>query len=449
MIDAVVTGHSLPALQAALDLAEVGLRVTVARDLEPDTEPIAPVRDPDRVIAAFARRVAEPVEPGHAPLAGAELAIQPHRSPLLRSTAGAWLPQAEPNVLGVPAVPLAEATLALLGGAAAARAYLDRITPLLTVGKTRMFGTLVRKRLGKAALRTLVEPQVFERYGVGAAELEVAVAAPGFNETLSRSGALTSAVLAYSDRNVARETTVQPAAGWQGLRDALLKKLEWYGVTLLDAPIADARWVEDRWVLRSGEQDAIEARALIADRGRRVASSDLAYQQTSAVHPAAIRTYAQIDIERPEWLTDGETAIAALSGVTVTLCARADETGSPRTWATLGAARQAIAPTDDLARCVRASEETLQSHVSGALDQVNVRPLAGSQWQSETVAAPDITIEARHGMIAQIDEGVAGQPMLVPAGELLHGGDLADALAWTHRATVRLRRRLLGLDESE
>ena len=163
MIDAVVTGRSLPALQTALNLAEVGLKVVVLGGGTAEASKPWAERDPDGVIRAFAKRIASAVDQAPAEEAvAARLVELPVSSPMLLQGAQ-WLPQAEPNVLGVPAVPLAAKTSAALGSGGAFRAYLDRVTPLLTVGKTRMLGALVQKRMGAKVRERLVDPQVFER----------------------------------------------------------------------------------------------------------------------------------------------------------------------------------------------------------------------------------------------------------------------------------------------
>ncbi|MBN9613262.1 MAG: hypothetical protein J0H64_07360, partial [Actinobacteria bacterium] len=134
--DALVIGHGLPALLTALDLAEVGLSVVVVGNGE--DLPRGFELDPDGVLAAALRRVAAPLDgASDVPEAAASPSFASERAPLLLDPAGAWAEQAEPAVLGIPAVPLAERTLRLLGTAGAIRAYRDRIAPLLTIGKTR------------------------------------------------------------------------------------------------------------------------------------------------------------------------------------------------------------------------------------------------------------------------------------------------------------------------
>ena len=62
MIDAIVTGQSLPALQSALDLAEVGLKVAVLSPEKSDSFEPSAERDPEGSIAEFITRIAETIE---------------------------------------------------------------------------------------------------------------------------------------------------------------------------------------------------------------------------------------------------------------------------------------------------------------------------------------------------------------------------------------------------
>src|SRR5690606_17073332 len=81
---------------------------------------------------------------------------------------------------------------------------------------------------GEGLYEQLVAPLVQERFGTR--DVEVAVAAPGLNETFSRAGSLSAAVLAYSERNRAQETGVIPSGGWAAGRELFIERLGHYGV---------------------------------------------------------------------------------------------------------------------------------------------------------------------------------------------------------------------------
>lgn len=264
-VDVLVTGRSLPALLAALEFAEVGLSVAIASATIDSDEASGRIagsedaeRDPDGEIRSLMTRIDAPIvakehsddeadvrtapeKPADSPIAPLTLSPRP---PRLRDDTGRWALQPAPAVFGIPAVPLSRESLRLLGTGGGLRAYLDRIAPLLTIGKTKSFGRLVRGRLGAKALKRLVDPQIRERFGVGPNEVDVAIATPGLNEALSRAGSLTSAALAYSERFAKREALTIPRGGWAALEGAILHRLSAYGVTMLDGTVTTIVAVE-------------------------------------------------------------------------------------------------------------------------------------------------------------------------------------------------------------
>lgn len=470
-VDALVVGRGLPELLAALDLAELGLRVALADGAEdlPETAE----RDSEGALARALERLTAPLDSsrgssGGADAAGASTAtsdaasasatgasmtaaLLPERlpvdAPLLLDRSGAWAPQPEPAVFGIPAMPLAADALRLLGTGGALRAYLDRITPLLTIGKTRSFGELIRRRLGRAALERLSEPLLQERFGVPVAEIDTAVAAPGLNETLTRTGSLTSAALAYSDRYVARETRVQPAAGWPAAQSAALRRLELFGVERIgSAVIAIAEVAEAAdggWIAELEDGKRIEARALIVglpreldemldagDAGRRRRTPSMLEE-----FPATpLRVHAEIDISSVPGLTGGDSAVRSIGSWSLRIvCA---ETGRC-TAQLLGAAVEAGGSPP------RAEEAVL----SAVLGDAGLDAAAGATWRVRRIAAPFSTIAARDEAVAELGRTRDERPTLLVLGRALHGDDLSAAVAAAHHGAVELRRRLLGLTE--
>lgn len=115
--------------------------------------------------------------------------------------AGAWVrngtrtvPLPKTGLLGIPSSPLASDVVAAIGWRGALRAYLDRILPVLTIGKEHRLGALVRKRMGAKVLGQLVAPVVTGVYSASPDDLEVDVVAPGLNTALTRLGSLSGAV---------------------------------------------------------------------------------------------------------------------------------------------------------------------------------------------------------------------------------------------------------------
>ena len=84
--------------------------------------------------------------------------------------AGAWLAMPGPHggvdaaplpktgMLGIPANPLGDDVRRIIGWGGAIRAYADRLMPILTIGRARSLGQLVRSRMGDAVLDRLGVP---------------------------------------------------------------------------------------------------------------------------------------------------------------------------------------------------------------------------------------------------------------------------------------------------
>lgn len=459
MIDAIITGQSLPALQSALDLAEVGMKVAVLSPARSESVEPAVERDPEGSIADFITRIAEPIEQPDQQRAGSQTSeaairrVMP-QAPLLNRQ-GKWLRQSSPEVLGVPAVPLASENIALLGSGGSVRAYLDRITPLLTVGKTRLLGELVRKRMGAKVRDELVDPQAFERFGVLVDELEVAIAAPGLNEALSRSGALSSAVLAYADRHVARETRVSPAQGPAEFRREAIKRLELYGVEILAANLVSVEPQDDGWNVRLSDGGALRSRTLLVDFDRSPVPSSTVRDLLVAVLPAQARVHAIIDMESPVWLDEGATAVALLDGWSL-FCESEPGTEQPTGEAMLGTLPEkrcelrvssGVGDVEELSNVLGTISETKRLPISSEIlglgfrsDDVPVR-FAG------LAAAPFHTVADRAEAAAALAQHELNFPTLLCVGRALHGDDQGAALGSAHRSTVKLRRRLLGLED--
>ncbi|MGK0722394.1 hypothetical protein [Leucobacter sp. W1478] len=442
MIDALVTGRSVAALLAALDLAEVGLRVGIAIDERVGEPPAAPVRDPDGIVAGFLNRVAAPIAgagklgtPGALPLV-----IEPV-APLLLDREGAWAPQPSPAVLGIPASPLSSEAVRLLGPGASLRAYLDRIMPLLAVGKAKTLGPLVRKRIGARPLERLIEPVIRERYGVSANEVDVALAAPGLNEALSRVGSLTGAALAYSERNVARETRVLPAGGSAALQAELLRKLSLYDAQLVESRVcqvsqhhsglSEAVGAPGCWRATLSDGRQIETRSIILDFSRNAIRTEILTELAPELGADKIRVHAAVDISRPEWLGDGQSAIMLHGGWAVRL-----ETlpGAP-TRAHFTSAVLAEPPSLDGVEAV----------LSQSLTELGFSELPDAEWSTGVAAAPFATIASREQAESRVANLSGHAPKILAVGRSLFGDDLPVTLTAAHDGAVSLRRYLTGL----
>jgi len=430
--DAVVIGRSLPALFAARDLAEVGLRVVIVA-AAPQL-PSGSVRDPDGVIAAAMERAAAPLRPNDA----AELSLLPQQIapvlPLLRDTAGVWAPQDQPSMLGIPGTPLTVTSQRLLGSGAAFRAQLDRLIPVLTIGKARLLGPLVRRRLGDTTRRRVLEPLVRERYGVSSDEVDVAVAAPGLNELIARCGSLTGAVIAYAERHVARETEIATVDGWDAWAEQFLRRLANFDVEVLDQHVIEvqAREEDEGWRVRFSDEQWISARAVIyepAEAARQLGEHEIVTEAAALVTPRH-RVHASTDI-----YDSGVGTIAP--GVSL------DGDWTARVWAdrvvlrgpaTAGGADDATTPPTP-------------SELDRRLATLGMQRQDTAEWCIAAEPAPFATIADRESAGSRRLAFRATHPNLLPLGTALTGGDTAAAVAASHVDAVQLRRQLLGLAE--
>jgi protoporphyrinogen/coproporphyrinogen III oxidase len=246
MTDVIVIGGGVAGLVAARECAQVGLSVTLLEATDAVGGAVA-----SQVVAGLT------LDSGAESFAVRRGAVADYLAGLGLSEeivspnpAGAWLrlpalrPGGEPisvplpktGVLGIPGSPLADDVRAAIGWGGAWRAWLDRLLPVLTIGREHSLGELVRKRMGVRVLERLVEPVASGVYSAPAVDLEVDVVAPGLNAALTTTGSLSGAVLAL--RGAAPAGAAGSAVG--GLRggmsrlvSALATDLERLGVDVV------------------------------------------------------------------------------------------------------------------------------------------------------------------------------------------------------------------------
>ena len=239
MRDVLVIGGGVAGLVAARACAHIGLSVTVleATDavggavaghevaglaLDSGAESFAVRRN---VVAEFVAELGlsdEIVAPNPA---GAWLHLPEDGSG--QGTVSVPLPQA--GVLGIPGSPLAHDVRRVIGWGGAWRAYLDRLMPVLTIGREHSLGELVQKRMGRRVLERLVEPVAGGVYSASAVDLEVDIVAPGLNAALTTSGSLSGAVLALRSAAPAGSAIGGLRGGMSRLVTALRADLDLYG----------------------------------------------------------------------------------------------------------------------------------------------------------------------------------------------------------------------------
>lgn len=454
MADACVIGDSLPALAAALELAEVGLDVRVALGERPDW-PARGVRDPDGVLASYLTRIAQPIAQEGSVAESALPVLETPPLLHLRDARGAWAPLPEPEVLGIPAVPMSSEALAFLRGGAGFRAYLDRLKPLLTVGKTHQLSRLVDVRLGKAVFERMVQPIVRERFGTP--DVEVAIAAPGLNEALTLAGSLSGAALAYAERDVARETLVAPQGGWMALRSALIARLELYGATIAAGPVA-ADGSAAGWLVRAGESE-FEANTLVVDLHAAPAGSPA--ETLGDLGPQQVRAFATVATARGDAPLDAGEALDTVKlsdGTEWSVRLRAARPdGVEGTLAEISGPALPEPPQAEVRDVLVAAGLEFAGHDpvgsesdagdSTVADPAGFDPTSGDPAAGDWVvrAAPFTSMAERDAGRIRLQAERAAEDTLLPIGSELHGDDLPEALADAQRAAITLRRRLTGI----
>jgi oxygen-dependent protoporphyrinogen oxidase len=196
-------------------------------------------------------------------------------TPVPPAPSGAWLQNARgayplpaAGVLGIPAFPLAADVRAVIGTRAAMRAWADRLLPELTVGRERNLGALVRRRMGARVLEELVAPVVGNVYAVNPDEADVESLVPLLNGELTRTGSLSSAVLALRAAAPAGSAVVGLPGGMVTLVAALERELGRFGVgTRTGSPVTAVERVGEKWRVQTAAE-ALEAdRVIVASDG--------------------------------------------------------------------------------------------------------------------------------------------------------------------------------------
>jgi oxygen-dependent protoporphyrinogen oxidase len=193
----VVIGGGMAGLVAARDCARPGFAVTLLEASDAFGGSVASLDVGGITVDAGAESFA--TRGGHVAALIDELGLT--EDVVRPNPAGAWVrygsrtvPLPKAGLLGIPSSPLATDVVAAIGWRGALRAYLDRLMPVLTIGKEKRLGVLVRKRMGQKVLDRLVAPVATGVYSAQPDDLDVDVVAPGLNTALTRHGSLSGAV---------------------------------------------------------------------------------------------------------------------------------------------------------------------------------------------------------------------------------------------------------------
>ncbi|GAA2824820.1 oxygen-dependent protoporphyrinogen oxidase [Leucobacter komagatae] len=447
MTDVLLVGGGIPAYAAALDLAEVGVRIHVA-----DAEfplPATAVHERDGDVRLLLAEMAAPLTPEAHPNPVAAPRHPETGATAIRSRAGSWTAEPAGAIWGIPPVPLATDCIAVLGMRGALRAYLDRLKPVLTIGKEPNLGTLVDSRFGSGLRETLVDPFVFERFGVRAHDAEVALVEPGLNEALTRAGSLSGAVALQAEAHAARDRVIEPAAGWQAFATELRDRLTLYSAVPFEGDVATVEPHDDGWTVTDGTGATTRFDAVLGDLASLAGvvadapaltgpdASSLS-ELLRAAQPALVRQYAEVGIQ---W--DGAAVADAASEYFEALFLVSTEGGT--TWAARAAHDAHGGARLRLAGPVGAPGNASTPPVAAALQALGATEIGGSRrW---TVAAPFASDADREASSGARNALAVAFPSLIVADEELHGGELGYALAEARAHAVLLRRKLTGISE--
>ncbi|MDF2555542.1 MAG: protoporphyrinogen oxidase, partial [Microbacterium sp.] len=177
----VVIGGGVGGLVAALELAKIGMPVTILEASDRiggvlRTAEVAGIRL-DVGAESFATRggtVRALID--ELGLGDAVVAPSPAGAWVTGLPGGAAAPLPAGGVLGIPENPWDPSVRRIIGWGGAWRAYLDRLRPPLTIGHDRSLGALVRARMGAKVLDRLVAPVTTGVYSARPDDVDVDIA---------------------------------------------------------------------------------------------------------------------------------------------------------------------------------------------------------------------------------------------------------------------------------
>lgn len=253
-LHAVVVGGGVAGLVAAREIAKIGVRVTILEATDAAGGALAQVQVAGLTVDSGAESYA--TRGGHVAALVHDLGLDDEI--VKPNPQGAWLrlpdaaggeltiPMPKGGVLGIPSNPFADDVRRALGWGGAWRAYLDRVMPVLAIGRVHNLGRLVEKRMGRKVLERLVWPVAGGVYSASPYDLEVDLAAPGLNKALTRAGSLSGAIALLRGDAKPGSAVSGLRGGMYRLVEALVESVETLGGTLrTDARVASIESVPE------------------------------------------------------------------------------------------------------------------------------------------------------------------------------------------------------------
>ncbi|GAA1800977.1 protoporphyrinogen oxidase [Agromyces neolithicus] len=501
----VVVGGGVAGLVAALECARVGLRVTLLERRDELGGCVGRIEldglTLDSGAESFATRggsVAELLER----LGLADDIVDPN-------PAGAWLvwgrergldtrptpsgatrpakvdaaPLPKTGMLGIPANPLGDDVRRIIGWGGAWRAYLDRLMPILTIGRAHSLGKLVRSRMGAAVLDRLVTPISAGVYSADPDDLDLDVVAPGLNQAMTRMGSLSGGVADLIEERKAGAAVRGIRGGMHRLVDALVAELARFGVTVITG--ADVTGlVREQVEARAGEAnggvvEAWRVSAMTVDEQQEPAPFELTAPDVVLAAPAvtslgligeavdgwdsAAEWPAATSVELVTLVLDAPALAAAPRGTGVLVAAGTPGitakalTHSTAKWAWLdddaagrqvvrlsfgraGAANPLEGRTDDQVAALALADASAILGVD--LDERMLRAAGRTAWRDALSHAA----LGQRDRVRALEDVVAAEPGLEVTGSWVAGTGLASVVPHAHEAAHRIRHRRVTAD---
>lgn len=370
---------------------------------------------------------------------------------------GAWLRLADRSVplpkrtlLGIPSVPLAQDVIAVLGWRGALRAYLDRLMPVLKVGKDERLGPLVERRMGTAVLERLVAPISGGVYSSNARDLDVAVVAPGLNEAMTRAGSLSGGVALRIGDGARPGSAVRGIrGGMHRLPEALRAEVERRATIVTDATVDHLERTDVGWAVQAGERRWTTSALVVATPGAPAAT--LLASAGIDVESAPATTVELVTLVLPH--LDGAPAgsgalVAEDAGIAAKALTHATakwgwlaDAAAERSVLRVSYGRAGEAPAT--AELADADAIALARRDASAILGIAVpEPIAADRVRWEQ-AQPSSSVGAR-ALQRRVRDAVAGEPTLEVVGAWIAGTGLAQVVPDAREAALRIRRERFG-----